>query len=75
MGVVDLNPSFHGQLRVLPVLKGGKGFQTFKHSFILKANMQDISDYFVGQRVQALPVGDPLGRKLCCCERGFYLRE
>ena len=35
-----LNPSFHGQPHViLPVLKGGKGFQKFKHDFLLKANM------------------------------------
>ena len=29
-----LNPSFHGQPRVIPpVLKGGKGFQNLKHAF------------------------------------------
>ena len=52
-----LNPSFHGQTRVIPpVLKGGRGFQNFKHDFLLKANMLDISDHFVGhQRVRAVP--------------------
>ena len=39
------NPSFRGQPRVIPpVLKGEKYFQTFKHDFLLKANMLDISD-------------------------------
>ena len=38
-----LNPSFHGQPRVIPpVLKGGKGFQKSMHDFLLKANMLDI---------------------------------
>ena len=59
-----LNPSFHGQPRVIPpVLKGGNGFRRFKHDFLLKANMLDISDHFVGQRVRAVPVGDPLKQK------------
>ena len=59
-----LGPSFHGQPRVIPpVLKVGKGFQKYKHDFLLKANMLDISDHFVGQRVRAVPVGDPLKQK------------
>ena len=65
-----LNPSFHGQLRVVPpVLKGGKGFQKFKHGFLLKAHMLDISDYFVGQRVRAVPVGQAEG---CAVAGGFF---
>ena len=59
-----LNSSFHGQPRVNPpVLKGGKGFQNFKHDFLLKANKLDTSDHFVGERVRATPVGDLLKQK------------
>ena len=71
-----LNPSFHGQPRVVPpVLKGGKGFQKFKHDFLLKANMLDISDHFVGQRVRAVPVGDPLKQKAVLLREGFSPEE
>ena len=73
-----LNPSFHGQPCLIPpVLKGGKGFQTFKHDFLLKANMMDILDHFVGQRVRAVHIGDPLKsrRRLCICVLVFYLRK
>ena len=71
-----LNPSFHGQPRVTPpVLKGGKGFQNFKHDFLLKANMLDISDHFVGQRVRAVPVGDPLKQKAVLLREGFLPEE
>ena len=67
-----LNPSFHGQPRVIPrVLTGGKGFQRFKHDFLLKANMFEISDHFVGQRVRAVPVGDPLKPKAVLLREGF----
>ena len=59
-----LSPSFHGQPRVIPpALKGGKGFQTFEHGFLLNANMLEISNHFVGQRVRAVPVEDPLKQK------------
>ena len=71
-----LNPSFHGQPRVNPpVLKGGKGFQTFEHDFLLKANMLDISDHFVGQRVKAVPVGDPLKQKAVLLRDVFLPEE
>ena len=71
-GSGDLNPSFHGQPRVIPpVLKGGKGFQKLKHDFLLKAIMLDISDHFVGQRVRAVPVGDPLKQKDVLLWEGF----
>ena len=71
------NLCFHGQPRFIipPVLKGGKGFQIFKHGFLLKANMLDISDYFVGQRVRAVPVGDPLKQKAVRLREGFPLQE
>ena len=75
-GSVFLNPSFHGQPRVIPpVLKGGKGFQKFKHGFLLKANMLDISDHFVGQRVRAVPVGDLLKQKAVLLREGLLPEE
>ena len=75
-GSTGLNPSFHGQSYVIPpVLKGGKGFQTFKHDFFLKANMLDISDHFVGQRVRAVPVGDPLKQKAVLLREGLLPEE
>ena len=44
-----------------PVLKAEEGgFQKFKHKFLLKTNMLDISDHFVGQGRRMVPVGDPL---------------
>ena len=57
------------------MLKGGKGFQKFKHGFLLKANMLDISDHFVGQRVRAVPVGDPLKQKAVLLWEGFSPEE
>ena len=71
-----LNPSFDGQPCVIPpVLKGGKGFQKFKYNFLLKANMLDIYDHFVGQRVRAVPVGDPLKQKAVLLREGFSPEE
>ena len=71
-----LNPSFHGQPRVIPPdLKGGKGFQKFKHYFLLKANMLDISEHFVGQRVREVPVGDPLKQNALLLREGFLSEE
>ena len=71
-----LNLSFHGQRRVIPpVLKGGKGFQKFKHDFLLKANMLDISDHFVGHGVRAVPVGDPLKQKAVLLRERFSPEE
>ena len=44
-----------------PVLKAERrGFQKFKHEFLLKTHMLDISDHFVGQGMQMVPVRDPL---------------
>ena len=44
--------------RVIPsVLKAEKsGFQKFKHEFPLKVNMLDITDHFVDQGMQMVPV-------------------
>ena len=57
------------------MLKEGKGFQKFKHDFLLKANMLDISDHFVGQRVRAVSVGDPLEQKAVLLREGFSPEE
>ena len=71
-----MNPSFHGRPRVIPpVLKGGKGFQKFKHDSLLKANMLEISHHFVGQRVRAVPVGDPRKQKAVLLREGFSPEE
>ena len=43
----------------------------FKHDFLVKANMLDFSDHFVGQRVRAVPVGDPLKQKAALLREGF----
>ena len=70
-----LNPSFRGQPHVIPpVFKGGNDFQTFRHDFLLNANMLDISDHFVGQRVRTVPVRDPLKQKAVPL-REVFLRE
>ena len=57
------------------MLKGGKDFQKFKHDFLLKANMLYISDHFVGQRVRAVPVGDPFKQKAVLLREGFSPEE
>ena len=53
------------------MLKWGKGFQKFKHDFLLIANMLDKSDHFVSQRVRAVPVGDPLKQKVLLLREDF----
>ena len=71
-----LNTSLYGQPRGISlVLKGGKGFQTFRHDVFPKANMPDISDHFVGQRVRAVPVGDPLKQKVVLLREDFSREE
>ena len=61
---------------VPPVLKAEKGgFQKFKHEFILKTNMLDITDHFVGQGMRAVPVGDPLKQKPVLLQEGFSNEE
>ena len=37
--------------------------------------MLDISDHFVGQRVRAVPVGDPLKKKAVLLREGFSPEE
>ena len=69
------NPGFHRQPGVIRfVLKGGKGYQNFKYDFLLKANMLDISDHVVDQRVRAVSVGDPL-KKATLLGEGFSTGE
>ena len=71
-----LNPSLHGQPRVIsPVLKRGRGLKKFKYDFLLKASVLDISDHFVGQRVRAVTVGDPLKQKAVLLWEGFLPEE
>ena len=61
---------------VPPVLKAEKGgFQKFKHEFFLKANMLDITAYFVDQGTRAVPVGDPLKQKAVLLQEGFSNEE
>ena len=62
---------FQRQFRgVPPVLKRDKGeFQTFKHKFLVKANLLDISGHFVGQGTRVVLVEDPLK------QRAMLLRE
>ena len=59
-----------------PVLKAEKGgFQKFKHEFLLKTNVLDISDHFVGQGMRIVPVGDPLKTKAALLREGFSNEE
>ena len=62
-----------------PVLKAEKrSFQKFKHEFLLKTNMLDISDHSVGQGMQIMvPVGegDPLKQKAVLLREGFSNEE
>ena len=57
------------------MLKEGKVFQKLKGDFLLKANMLDIYDHFVGQRVRAVPVGDPLKQQAVLLREGFSPEE
>ena len=75
-----LSSRFHRQPRVVPpVLKGEKGkkggFQTFKHEFLLKANMLDVSGHFIGQKTRVVPVGDPLKQKEVLLRDSFSSEE
>ena len=61
---------------ILPVLEAEKGgFQKFKHKFLLKTNMLDISGHFVGQGMRMVPVGDPLKPKAALLREGFSNEE
>ena len=59
-----------------PVLKAEKGgFQKFKHKFLLETKMLDMSDHFVGQGMQMVPVGGPLKHKAVLLREGFSNEE
>ena len=61
---------------VPPVLKAEKGgFQKFKHEFILKTNMLDITNNFADQGMRAVPVGNPLKQKAVLLQEGFSNEE
>ena len=47
----------------------------FKHEFLLKANMLDISGHFVGQGIRVVPVGDPLKQKAVLLRESFSSEE
>ena len=51
------------------------GFQKFKHEFLLKTNMLDIFDHFVGQGKRMVPVGDPLKPKAALLREIFLTRR
>ena len=59
-----------------PVFEAEKrGFQNFKHECLLKTNMLDISDHFVGQGMRMVPVGDPLKPKAALLREGLSNEE
>ena len=59
-----------------PVVKAEEGgFQKFNHELLLKTNMLDISDHFVGQGMQMVPVGDPLKQNAVLLREGFSSEE
>ena len=49
--------------------------QNSNHDFLLKTNMLEISDHFVGQRVRAVPVGDPLKQEAVLLREGLLPEE
>ena len=58
------------------MLKGEKGgFQKFKHEFLLKANILDISGHFVGQGTRVVPVADPLKQNAVLLREGNSSKE
>ena len=42
---------------------------------LLKTNMLDITEHFVGQGMRAIPVGDPLKQKAVLLDEGFSSEE
>ena len=59
-----------------PVLEAEKGgFQKFKHEFLLKTNMLDISDHFVGKGMRMVPVGGPYKPKASLLRERFSNEE
>ena len=59
-----------------PVLKAEKGdFHKFKHGFLLKTNMLDITDHFVGQAMQMVPVGESFEQQAVLLREGFSDEE
>ena len=58
------------------MLKGEKrDFQSFKHEFLLKVNMLDISGHFIGQGTRVVLVGNPLKQKAVLLREGFSSEE
>ena len=63
--------------RVIPPVINAEngGFQKFKHEFLLKPNMVDITDHFVGQGMQMVPAGNPLKLKAVPLRERFSNEE
>ena len=69
-----LGSGFQRQSRIVPpVLKGE--FQNFKHEFLLKANMLDISGHFVGQGTRVVLEKDPFKRRVVLLRKYFSSEE
>ena len=47
----------------------------FKHEFLLKANVLDISGHFIGQGTRVVPVGDLLKQKAVLLREDFQVRK
>ena len=65
-----LSSTFQRQSRIVPPELKGE-FQIFKHEFLLKANMLDISGNFLGQGTRAVPERDPLKQRAVLLREGF----
>ena len=75
-GALNTDPKSLPARVIPPGLKAEKGgFQKFKHEFPVKVNMLDITDHFVGQGMQMVPVGNPLKQKAVLLREGFSNEE
>ena len=72
-----LGSGFQRQPRVVPpLLKGAKGeLQNFRHRFLLKANMLNISGHFVDQGIRVVPIRDPPKQKAVLSWESFSCEE
>ena len=72
-----LSSVFQRRPRVVPpVLKREKGgFQNFKHEFLVKTNILDVSGHFVDQGTQVVPVGGPFKQNAVSLREDFQVRK
>ena len=70
-----MSSGFKRKPRVVPPVANAakEGFQTFKHEFLLNANMVDISGHFVGQETRVVPGEDLLKQKAVLLRKGFQV--